>query len=62
VSHEKTEFAEFFPASWEPCLRAVVASTGSVQLAEDQVAEVHLSRAVTTLRHELSPSPAMEVD
>jgi DNA-directed RNA polymerase specialized sigma24 family protein len=39
VSREKTEFAEFFQASWEPCLRAVVASTGSVQLAEDQVAE-----------------------
>jgi hypothetical protein len=39
VSHEQTEFAEFFQASWEPCLRAVVASTGSVQLAEDQVAE-----------------------
>jgi RNA polymerase sigma factor (sigma-70 family) len=39
VSHEKTEFAEFFQASWEPCLRAVVASTGSLQLAEDQVAE-----------------------
>jgi hypothetical protein len=39
VSQEKTEFAEFFQASWEPCLRAVAASTGSVQLAEDQVAE-----------------------
>ncbi len=39
MSREKTEFAEFFQASWEPCLRAVVASTGSVQLAEDQVAE-----------------------
>ena len=33
------EFAEFFQASWDPCLRAVIASTGSVQLAEDQVAE-----------------------
>ena len=39
MSREKTEFAEFFQTSWEPCLRAVVASTGSVQLAEDQVAE-----------------------
>jgi len=39
VSAEETEFAEFFQTSWEPCLRAVVASTGSVQLAEDQVAE-----------------------
>ena len=39
MSYEKTEFAEFFEASWEPCLKAVIASTGSVQLAEDQVAE-----------------------
>ena len=39
MGHDKAEFAEFFQASWEPCLRAVVASTGSVQLAEDQVAE-----------------------
>jgi len=39
VGHQKTEFAEFFQASWEPCLKAVAASTGSVQLAEDQVAE-----------------------
>jgi Sigma-70 region 2 len=39
VSRENTEFAEFFRASWEPCLRAVAASTGSAQLAEDQVAE-----------------------
>ncbi len=33
MSREKTEFAEFFQASWEPCLRAVAASTGSAQLA-----------------------------
>ena len=39
MSHDTTEFDEFFQASWGPCLRAVVASTGSVQLAEDQVAE-----------------------
>jgi len=39
VSHDQTEFAEFFQDGWEPCLRAVIASTGSVQLAEDQVAE-----------------------
>ena len=44
MSHEKTEFAEFFQASWEPCLRAVVASTGSVQLAEDQVANPNAVR------------------
>jgi DNA-directed RNA polymerase specialized sigma24 family protein len=39
VSNEETEFAEFFRASWEPCLRAVVAVAGRSQMAEDQVAE-----------------------
>jgi RNA polymerase sigma-70 factor (sigma-E family) len=39
VSKERAEFTEFFQASWEPCLRAVVAVAGSQQLAEDQVAE-----------------------
>jgi RNA polymerase sigma-70 factor (ECF subfamily) len=39
VSNEQAEFAGFFQASWEPCLRAVLAVVGSQQLAEDQVAE-----------------------
>jgi RNA polymerase sigma factor (sigma-70 family) len=39
VSNEQAEFAEFFQASWEPCLRAVVAVVGSPPRAEDQVAE-----------------------
>jgi RNA polymerase sigma-70 factor (sigma-E family) len=39
VSNEEAEFAEFFQASWEPCLRAVVAVVGSPPRAEDQVAE-----------------------
>lgn len=39
MSSQQTEFEDFFQASWEPCLRAVVAVTGSPQLAEDQVAE-----------------------
>ena len=33
------EFAEFFQQSWEPCLRAVAASTGDLPRAEEQVAE-----------------------
>ena len=33
------EFAEFYESSWDPCLRAVVASVGSAQVAEDLVAE-----------------------
>ncbi|HEY2553598.1 MAG TPA: SigE family RNA polymerase sigma factor [Streptosporangiaceae bacterium] len=39
MSHDETEFARFFEASWEPCMRAVAASTGDLLLAEDQVAE-----------------------
>jgi RNA polymerase sigma-70 factor (sigma-E family) len=39
VSNEQAEFAKFFQASWEPCLRAVVAVVGSPARAEDQVAE-----------------------
>jgi hypothetical protein len=34
VSQGNAEFAEFFAASWDPCLRAVAASTGSMSLAE----------------------------
>ena len=36
---EQAEFTEFFRASWEPCMRAVMAVAGNQQLAEDQVAE-----------------------
>ena len=39
MSNEQAEFATFFRASWDPCLRAVLAVVGSPQLAEDQVAE-----------------------
>jgi RNA polymerase sigma factor (sigma-70 family) len=39
VSQDSPEFAEFFAASWDPCLRAVAASTGNMTLAEDQTAE-----------------------
>lgn len=39
MSNQHTEFADFFQASWEPCLRALVAVVGSPALAEDQVAE-----------------------
>ena len=39
VSQDKAEFAEFFAASWDPCLRAVAATTGNMTLAEDQTAE-----------------------
>jgi RNA polymerase sigma factor (sigma-70 family) len=39
VSQDIGDFAEFFEASWDPCLRAVAASTGDMTLAEDQTAE-----------------------
>jgi RNA polymerase sigma-70 factor (sigma-E family) len=39
VSRDENEFAEFFQASWEPCLRAIAAITGDLPRAEDQVAE-----------------------
>jgi RNA polymerase sigma factor (sigma-70 family) len=39
VSQDKAGFAEFFTTSWDPCLRAVAASTGNMTLAEDQTAE-----------------------
>jgi RNA polymerase sigma-70 factor (sigma-E family) len=39
VSDDQSEFAEFFQASWEPCLRAALTVVGNRQLAEDQVAE-----------------------
>jgi RNA polymerase sigma factor (sigma-70 family) len=39
VNQDKAGFAEFFTASWDPCLRAVAACTGNMTLAEDQVAE-----------------------
>lgn len=39
MSSKQQDFAEFYAASWNPCLRAVLASTGNPQTAEDQVAE-----------------------
>jgi RNA polymerase sigma factor (sigma-70 family) len=49
VSSQQTEFADFFEASWDPCLRAVATVVGSPQLAEDQVAEAY-ARAWTSWR------------
>ncbi len=49
MSNERAEFADFFRASWEPCLRAVLTVVGSRQQAEDQVAEA-FARAWTSWR------------
>ena len=39
VSQEQQEFAEFYAASRDACLRAVIAGTGDATQAEDMVAE-----------------------
>ncbi|MGB6578086.1 MAG: hypothetical protein WBF34_09205 [Streptosporangiaceae bacterium] len=57
MSRDKTEFAEFFQASWEPCLRAVIASTGSVQLAEDQMAEAFARAWLSWRKIRRHPAP-----
>jgi RNA polymerase sigma factor (sigma-70 family) len=56
VSQDNGEFAEFFAASWDPCLRAVAASVGDMTLAEDQTAEA-FARAWAAW-HKLSHHPA----
>src|ERR1039457_6923914 len=56
VSQDNAEFAEFFAASWDSCLRAVAAATGSMTLAEDQVAEA-FPRAWASW-HKVSHHPA----
>ena len=57
MSNEQTEFAEFFRASWEPCLRAVVAVVGSLQPAEDQVAEAFAKAWASWRKVRRHPAP-----
>jgi RNA polymerase sigma-70 factor (sigma-E family) len=56
VGREGTDFAEFYKASWAPCLRAVAASVADPRLAEDLVAEA-FSRAWVSWR-DVSRHPA----
>jgi RNA polymerase sigma-70 factor (sigma-E family) len=56
VSQDNAEFAEFFAASWDPCLRTVAAITGNMTLAEDQTAEA-FARAWASW-HKVSHHPA----
>ncbi len=56
VGQDGTEFAEFYRASWAPCLRAVGASVADPRLAEDLVAEA-FTRAWVSWR-EVSRHPA----
>ena len=39
MGREKLDFAEFYEASWGPCLKAVLASQANPEIAEDQLAE-----------------------
>jgi len=39
VGYDSMDFADFYKASWDPCLRAVVAWNGDPRLAEDLVSE-----------------------
>ena len=57
MSDQQTEFADFFQASWEPCLRAVVAVVGSPQLAEDQVAEAFAKAWMSWRKVRRHPAP-----
>jgi RNA polymerase sigma-70 factor (sigma-E family) len=57
VSDQQTEFADFFQASWEPCLRAVIAVVGSAQLAEDQVAEAFARAWMSWRKVRCHPAP-----
>ena len=41
MGHEQDEFADFYRASRDSCLRAVTAVTGDREQAEEQVAEAY---------------------
>ena len=56
MSQDSAGFDEFFAASWDPCLRAVAATTGNMMLAEDQTAEA-FARAWASWR-KISHHPA----
>jgi RNA polymerase sigma-70 factor (sigma-E family) len=58
VRREQTEFVEFYESSRDACLRAVIASTGDGQVAEDLVAEA-FARAWASWRT-VSHHPAPE--
>ena len=57
MSREEKGFAEFFEASWDQCLRAVAASTGDMQLAEDEVAEAFARAWVGWRKVSRHPAP-----
>lgn len=42
MEQDQREFAEFYAAAWDDCLRIVMVSAGNRQLAEDLVAEAFM--------------------
>ena len=57
MRNEQPEFAEFFQASWDPCLRAVMAVVGRPQMAEDQVAEAFAKAWLSWQKVSRHPAP-----
>lgn len=57
MSQDKDGFAEFFAASWDPCLRAVAASTGNMTMAEEQTAEAFARAWVSWHKVSYHPAP-----
>jgi RNA polymerase sigma factor (sigma-70 family) len=57
MSRDDTGFAEFFQESWDPCVRAVAASTGDMLLAEEQVAEAFARAWVSWRKVSRHPAP-----
>ena len=57
MSDDEKEFAKFFEASWDPCKKAVAASTGNVLAAEDQVAEAFARAWVSWRKVSRHPAP-----
>ncbi len=51
------EFAEFFRASWDPCVRTVMAVTGRRDLAEDQAAEAFVRAFASWRKVSCHPAP-----
>ncbi len=57
MRQHESEFAEFFRAGWQPCLRAVAASTGDLTLAEEQVAEAFARAWASWRKVRAHPAP-----
>jgi RNA polymerase sigma factor (sigma-70 family) len=57
VGRDRLEFAEFYKASWDPCLRAVTATIVDFRLAEDLVAEAFAKAWVSWREVRSHPAP-----